>query len=126
MRRARETDRGFPEVVLVHGAEAAVGEAELAQRWPEAVAVADPTHALYEAFGLGRGTALGLFGPAAWLPALRALGRGHGAGMPKSDPMLRSGAFLVVGGRVVFSHVSAHAGELVDPAVVPRDPGRAR
>lgn len=120
LRRAREADPRFPEVVLVHGAEAAEGEAELARRWPAVAAIADPTHALYEAFGLGRANLLRLFGPAAWLAGLRAIGRGHGLAMPKSDPLLPSGAFLVQDGRVMHAHYSAHAGDILDPELVPR------
>ena len=125
MRRARELDPTFPTVVFVHPATVADGEAHLAERWPDVASIADPTHSLYAAFGLGRGTLLQLFGPKVWLAGLRALGGGNGVGRVKGDPLMMSGAFLVHAGVAVWGHYSAHSGDIVDASLVPRVGGAA-
>jgi hypothetical protein len=123
LRRARELDRTFPTIVFVHPSTPEDGEAHFAERWPEVASIADPKHALYTAFGLGRGTLLQVLGPRVWLAGLRAVGRGNGVGRVKGDPLLMSGAFLVRAGFVVWGHHSAHSGDIVDPATVPRSGG---
>jgi len=107
-------------VVFVHPAPKPDGEVFFAERWPEAPAIADPEHTLYEAFGLGRGSLLQLIGPKVWLAGLRAIGGGHGVGKPRGDVTLLSGAFLVRDGRVLWAHYAAHTGDLVEPRAVSR------
>lgn len=107
-------------MTFVHPATAAEGEAFFAERWPEVAAIADPEHALYSAFGLGRGTLWQLLGPRVWGAGLRALGGRHGVGAPQGDPMLLAGAALVAARRVRWLHRAAHSGDVVDPADVPR------
>lgn len=121
MRRARELDPTFPTIVFVHPSTPEDGEEFFGERWPEAASIADPTHALYSAFGLARGTLRQVLGPEVWLAGLRAVSGGNGVGRVKGDPMMMSGAFLVRGGSVVWAHRSAHSGDIVDPAEVPRD-----
>jgi hypothetical protein len=123
LRRARESDPTFPTIVVVHPSTPGDGEAFFTERWPEVAAIADATHALYTAFGLGRGTLLQVMGPKVWLAGLRAVGSGNGVGRVKGDALMLSGAVLVRGGRVVWAHHSAHSGDIVDPAAVPRSGG---
>jgi hypothetical protein len=120
LRRAREADPTFPRVVFVHPATETDGEAFFRERWPEVPAIADDEHALYDAFGLRRGSLMQLLGPKVWLAGLRALGAGHGVGRPKGDTLLLAGGFLVREGRVVWSHYSTHTGDIIEPGAVPR------
>jgi hypothetical protein len=85
------------------------GETFFGERWPEARAVSDESKELYAELGLGRGSVGQLFSPRVVLAGLRA--RRHGVGRPVGDPMMMSGWFLIDRGRVVWSHVHAHAGE---------------
>lgn len=104
----------------MHPSRPEVGESELAVRWPEAPAIADEEGELAAAFGLGRGRALQLLGPRVWLAGLRAMGAGNGPGRPQGDALRMSGAFLLRAGCIEWSHLSAHAGDIVQPAHVPR------
>lgn len=101
-------------MVLVHTAELEPAEAYLRVAWPEVPAIADPTKALYAAFGLGRGSLGQLFGAGVWKAGLRAAASGHGIGLPVGDPMMMSGDFLVHSGAVVWSSVHRHAGSESD------------
>jgi hypothetical protein len=92
----------------VHLGTPAEGDAFLGERWPEARAVSAADQELYRAFGLGRGRLGQLFGPRALLAGLKA--RRFGVGKPVGDPLVMSGWFLVVNGRVTWSHVHEHAG----------------
>lgn len=94
----------------MHLASPQEGEAFFAQRWPEARAVSDPQHDLYRAFGLERGTAKQLFSPSNWVSGMKTLLKGHMVGLPKGDPTMMSGWFLVSGQQVVWSHVHETAG----------------
>ena len=120
MRRAREADPTFPAVAFVHPATQADGEGFFPGRWPTVPALADPDKALFGAFGLDRGSLLQLAGPKVWLAGLRAAASGHGVGLPKGDPLVLAGAFLVVGGRVTWEHRSAHTGDIVLAEAIPR------
>lgn len=108
--RARAGGPGFPEPLLVHPGSPEEGEAFFASRWPEARAVSDPEGGLYEAFGIGRGSARQLVGPRALAAWLKAVLSGHGFGKPAGDPRRMSGWFLVHDRRIVWSHVHEHAG----------------
>jgi hypothetical protein len=68
--------------------------------------VADPDGALYQAFGLARGTARQLASPEVWLRGARAWLAGNRPGTAAGDTRQLPGVFLVVDGRVVkaFRH----------------------
>lgn len=129
----RETD-GTPgrRVVFVHQGTVAEGDAVIGRLWPGAPAVADPEGVLYDAYGVERGGAARLFGPRTVACALRAVARGNMVGVPAGDVRTLPTAFLVDGGRVVWEHRGAHAGDLPHwpgpgPSVIPgRPPGRPR
>ena len=111
---AREADAGFPAVVLVHQGSVAEGEAFLAPRWPEAVAVADPTCALYDAFGVERGGLRSRFGSGPLWRGVQVAFRGHRLGPAKGDGRRMPGAFLVQDAKVVWAHQPRHAGDQPD------------
>jgi peroxiredoxin len=68
--------------------------------------VSDPNRALYRAFGLGRGSAMQLFGPGVWLRAfVAAVINGHGTGSAVGDVFQMPGVFLVYHGHVVRSFI---------------------
>ena len=102
------------EVLFVAQGDAEQASAFFSRAWPEARAVCDPDQRLYAAFGLGRGSAGQLLGPAVWAAGLRALRRGARLGRPVGDPRVMSGAFLVRGEAVLWSHTYAHAGDHPD------------
>jgi hypothetical protein len=70
----------------------------------------------YRAFGLQRGNAGQLFGPAVWLQGARATASGAVGvtpiGKPVGDPFMMPGVFVVeMDGHVSFAHYSKHAGD---------------
>ena len=99
--------------VLVHMSDESRGQVVFSHYGLEQVhRIADPSKALYRAFGLGQGSATQLFG-------LRVMGRAlfggavarHGFGGLEGDGFQMPGAFLVRDGRIVRSWRASHAGE---------------
>jgi AhpC/TSA antioxidant enzyme len=86
-------------------------------RAPGVACFSDPTTGdAYRKYGLQRGTAGQLFGPAVWLEGARASveGRYEGApiGKPVGDPFMMPGIFVIeTDGRLSFCHYSKHAGD---------------
>ena len=78
-------------------------------RWPEARAVSDTERTLYRSFGLERASMRQLLAPAVFRAAWKH--RRHGVGLPVGDALLLSGAFVVAGQRVLFSHRSDNAAD---------------
>lgn len=111
---------GFPAVLFLHQASVEAGNLFFARRAPGSRAVADPDGVLFDAFGLRRGRARELFGPAVWLRGLRAMIKGHFVGRPKGDALRMPGAYLVSGSRILWRHRARHAGDLPDLAAIPR------
>lgn len=101
----------FPELVFVHPAAVADGEAFFRERFPEAVAIADSSQALYRAFGLARGSITQVAGPSVWLPTLKSLLQGNGGSRPIGDPMVLAGQFVAKGGELIYAHRTTHAAE---------------
>ncbi len=97
-------------MLLVHLGSPEDGRKFFDSRWPEARAVSDEREELYEAFGLGQGSAGQLLGPAPIWEALRATLRGNIVGLPVGNPLRMSGWFLIDGGEIAWSHVHEHAG----------------
>ncbi len=83
-----------------------------AARWPEARVVSDTDRTLYAAFGLERVSPLRLLSPAMAGAFWKA--RKHGVGLPMGDTLLLSGAFLVRGHELLFTHRSLHPGDHPD------------
>lgn len=74
----------------------------------------DPQRSLYREFGLQRATLNHLFGPAIWMPAVRALADGHGIGLPAGDVFQKHGAFLVHRSQVLRSFLPESAADQAD------------
>jgi peroxiredoxin len=67
----------------------------------------DPQRRLYEAFGLRKTSLLGLASPGVLFKGLKALGSGHGLGIPQQDIYQLSGVFVIdTQGTIRFSHRS--------------------
>jgi len=92
----------------------AQGEEFFTSRWPEAIAVADPSQTIYSEFGLGSGTLNQVIGPKAILAAGRALAKGNLVGKPVGDVKAMPGAFLIHEGRILWSHDYLHSGDRPD------------
>ncbi len=97
-------------LVLIHPATAAESARELAGTpLSDVPSLADPSGALYRAFGLGRGTPGQLFGPKAvarfWEAGVKG---GHGVGVMVGDGLRMPGVFLVENGTILreFRHSS--------------------
>ena len=85
--------------------------------------VSDPQCRLYRAFGLERGRFGQLFGPSVFARGVVAFCRDrHGIGTLVGDGFQMPGVFLVHEGRVVRSHVHAHAGDVPDYVAMARPP----
>lgn len=65
--------------------------------------ISDPSRELYAAFGLGRGTAMSLFGPSVWGRGLKACLSGHRPRKPVGRVWQMPGVFLLHSGTVLNS-----------------------
>jgi hypothetical protein len=101
---------GFPFPLFVHQGDRTQGN-ELLSGHPEARAIADPRRRLYSAFGVERGSAVEMFGPAVWRCGARALGKGHGIGPRVGDGWTLPTLVLVRDGRIAWEHRGRHAGD---------------
>lgn len=110
----KNAKNALPPVVFVHQGGVKEGEEFFSQRWPEAIAIADPDLKLYRAFEVGRGGFMQLFGPETLVCGLRGLAQGHGVGLPMGDPLLMPGLFFIRDGHIVWSHEFRHAGDHPD------------
>jgi hypothetical protein len=71
---------------------------------PDISRFSDPDCRLYREFGLKRGTAKQLFGPAVWWPGFKAILRGHGIGKLDGDGCQLGGTFLIRDGQIVAAY----------------------
>lgn len=110
-------------LVLVHmGSEAGARPFLGRFRLDDVDAVSDPEQELYRAFGLGRGSALQLFGPKVLWRGVRAgMGEGHGVARPEQDSFQMPGAFVLRGGVVVRAFVHESASDRPDYVALVRD-----
>lgn len=78
------------------------------------VAACSADGAAHRAFGLRRGRLAEILGPRLWAPALRALLKGRGAGLPQGDVFVLPGAFVCErDGRLSWVRYGAHAADHV-------------
>jgi hypothetical protein len=83
-----------------------------AERAPALRCYADPLGNAYRAWGLKRGNAVELFGPAVWVETARASLKGEVNGKPAGDTFQMPGTFGVSrDGIVRYAHYSLHAGD---------------
>jgi hypothetical protein len=109
LRRARRDD--WAEVIFVGSADGEATRRFFADFAPEEHCIADPDGVLWQAFGLGRGGMLQLFGPAVFANALGAMLKGNGIGVPSGDPLRLGGFFLLSEGRIAWAWRARHAGD---------------
>lgn len=119
LREAAERDPTFPPVLYVHPASAEKGAAFFAQVDPQARAVADPEHKLYQAFGLGRFSIGRIFGWESLAAGLKASRKGFTVGVPAGDVRLESGSFLILDDRILWEHRPRHPGDHPDWSRIP-------
>ncbi len=117
--RAASLERpDFPPPLFFFQGRPAEGRALLRNHYPEARAVADPGAEFYEAFGVGRGGLIKMFGPGVWTARSRAAAKGHSQG-PRGDDVFRMpGVFLSRGAEIVWAHDYRHAGDRPDYGLV--------
>ena len=83
-----------------------------AERAPALRCFADPLGNAYRAWGLKRGNAVELFGPAVWVETAKASLKGEVGGKAAGDPFQMPGTFGVTrDGIVRYAHYSLHAGD---------------
>lgn len=119
LRAAAEAVPGYPAVLFFSQGSPREARAFLRTYWPGVRVVCDPDLAFYEAFGIGRGGLLEMFGPRALGAMRRAKTKGHDVGERSGDIWRMPGLFLVRGARVLWSHDFRHAGDHPDFARVP-------
>jgi len=111
---------GAQIVVVTMGKPAETGQF-CGERAPGLKCFCDPEAISYRTYGLTRGSADQLFGPAVWLKGAQAtLGgkfEGLPLGRPVGDPFQMPGVFVIGSdGRVKFAYYSKHAGDYPDDA----------
>jgi hypothetical protein len=83
-----------------------------AERAPGLRALSDPSGAAYRAWGLKRGNAAQLFGPAVWVETAKASLKGEAISKVSGDPFQMPGTFTVsTDGIVRYAYYSLHAGD---------------
>jgi hypothetical protein len=125
LRALAARDPALPPVLLFHQGSVEEGRRFFHRFWPEARAVSDKDLVFYRAFGLRRGGVRQILGLRVWGPGLRALLRGSTVGIPRGDPWMLSGFFLVREERILWRHLSRHSGDLPELAALARLPGMA-
>ena len=98
-------------------------QAFCAERAPGVSCYSDSNIDSYKRYGLARGNANQLFGPAVWLKGAQVTTEGAFEGLslakPVGDPFQMPGVFVVdTDGRVVFAYYSAHAGDYPEDALL--------
>lgn len=115
--------------MFIHQGSVADGDEFFERFWPEARAVSDPQRAIYDAFGVGKGSVGQLMGLRSLSSAMRAWRKGYRQGRAVGDVRVLSGVFAVrrasssgslVRGEVVWQHIYDHAGDHPDFAVLAR------
>jgi hypothetical protein len=114
LRRVAGSDPRFPQPLFVFVSEADPGAAFLDSTWPGARGIADPAMRLYDAFDVGRGGIAEMFGPTAFVCGIRATLKGNFIGRKSGDPWTLPAVVLADGGRVLWRHDGAHAGDHPD------------
>jgi peroxiredoxin len=112
-----EIERCGSRIVLVHMSADETAAAFFARYdLADVPRISDPEQRLYNAFELGRGSVLQLFGLRTWRRGYAALREGHRIGRPEGDPLRMPGVFLVQNGRIKFSYRHRSAGDRPDYA----------
>jgi hypothetical protein len=113
LRRARSSDpsHDWCDVLYVGSADVEATQRFFTDFAPESHCIADPSGELYESFGLGKGNAWQLFGPAVFAHALGAMWKGNGIGVPSGDVLRMSGFFRLEHGSMTWAWRGKHVGD---------------
>jgi hypothetical protein len=83
--------------------------------------LSDPARTIYRAYGLRRGSANEVMGPATVMAGLRAAARGYFPSVPVQDVYQLGGVFLIgTDGEVRYTHYPRHAGDHPPPGAIRR------
>lgn len=114
LRSIAERDAAFPRPLFFHLGSPTAGRALVRGVWPGLRAISDPDASFYEAFGVGRGSVLQMFGPSVWAAKRRANAKGHRNGEREGDVWRMPGAFLSRDDEVIWAHAYRHAADHPD------------
>ncbi len=90
-----------------------------AERAPGIACYSDPDMSARKAFGLGRGSALQMFGPNVFKAGARAAAQGETMGKVVGDPWQMPGTFVINRNRQLrLAYYSVHAGDYPEDAVL--------
>lgn len=114
-RQRTEIERRGTQIALVHMSPVAGFEQLLASYGLTGVAhISDSSKHVYQAFGLGRGSLMQLFGPNLWRRGFQALADGHGVGKLQGDGFQMPGLFVLEDGKITQSYIHKDAGDRPD------------
>ncbi len=119
LRQAATADPTYPPVVIFFKGGVEAGKRFFAGSWPEARAVSDPDGLFYTFFDLKRGGLRAFITPDVLRAGARAMAKGHGGGMPTSDPLQMPGLALVAGPEVLWQYHYQHVGDNPNFAALP-------
>lgn len=81
--------------------------------------ISDPKRQLYQAFGLKRVTAMGLFSPSVAVKGVLAMSKGHTVGIPIGDVRQLPGVFIInTDGQIVYSYFASDPSDHPDPDTI--------
>jgi hypothetical protein len=118
LRELAERNTRFPDVLFFFEGTPTAGRAFLRRYWPGVRAVADPNASFYDAFGVGRGGLLKMFGRGVWPGRAQAREKGHANGERTGDIWRMPGVFMTHGNRIVWAHEYRHAADHPDYGVI--------
>jgi len=111
-----EIENAGAQIIVITMGKPDETQAFCSERAPGVNCYSDPSMDSYKRYGLTRGNANQLFGPAVWLKGAQVTTEGAFEGLslakPVGDPFQMPGVFVVdTEGRVVFAYYSSHAGD---------------
>lgn len=120
LKRIAKQDPDYPPVLFFFQGTNEEGEAFFSKAWPGARAVGDVPKHYYNAFGVGRGGMMQMFGPEVVACGVRAAAKGHLVGWKTGDPWTLPVTVLLHQDRVLWRHEGRHAGDHPDLERVPQ------
>lgn len=112
IRAAFGSIKGFPTPLFVGLGDADETRHYLTPTWPDAPIICDPDRVLFNAFELGRGSVLQMFGPSVWACHIRASFKGNFFGRIVGDPWIMPGLFVIDRARAIrYRHEFRHQGD---------------
>jgi hypothetical protein len=112
IRWATKAVAGFPTPLFVGLGDNEETRDYMKPTWPEAPIICDPERVLFNAFELGKGSAMQMFGPSVWACHLRASFKGNFFGKIVGDPWIMPGIFVMDRSRAIrYKHEFRHQGD---------------